>query len=154
MLELPHTLVGITIATKIPNPFISLPLALLSGLLVDMLPHCNPHLYTEMKRDGKVSKRSTLICCVDSGTALIFGLFFAFRFWPDLTRVIIILAGGFFAALPDLIEAPYFFLGMKNNLILKFINLQRKFQWNVSFVPGILIQVVLILACLLLLFKF
>jgi len=154
VLELPHTLVGITIATKIPNPFISLPLAFLSGFLLDMLPHWNPHLYTEMNHDGKVSRRSTLICFADSGIALIFGLYFALRFWPDWPRAAIILAGWFFAALPDLIEAPYFFLGIKNNLIFKFINLQRKFQWNVSFIPGILSQVVLILVCFLLLFKF
>lgn len=147
MLELPHTLVGITLATKIPNPLIALPLAFISGFLLDMLPHWNPHLYTEMTRDGKVSRRSTLICFADSGLALIFGLFFAFRFWPDWPRVVVILAGCFLAALPDLIEAPYFFLGIKNNVILKFIHFQRKLQWNVPFVPGVLSQVVLLGIC-------
>lgn len=144
MLELPHTIVGATIASKISNPAISLPLAFLSGFLVDLLPHWNPHLYTEMSRDGKVSRRSTLICLLDSSLALTLGLFFAFRFWPDYPRVIIILMGCFLAVLPDLIEAPYFFLGIKNKLLLRFIQFQRKLQWNVPLVPGILSQVTLL----------
>lgn len=153
MLELPHTIVGATLATKIGNPFLSLPLAFLSNFLIDLIPHWNPHLYTEMNHDGKVSRKSTLICIVDSTLALIIGLFLAFRFWPDFTKVVIILLGCFLAVLADILEAPYFFLGSKNKYLLKLISFQRKLQWNVSFIPGILSQVALILICSFLLFR-
>lgn len=151
MLELPHTIVGVTIATKISSPIISLPLAFLSAFLVDLLPHWNPHLYTEMQRDGKVSKHSFLICLLDSSFGLLLGLFFAFRFWPDIGRVTVVIAGWFFAALPDLLEAPYFFLGFKKDFLLRFIHLQRRFQWNVPIIPGIISQIILVGVCLFLL---
>lgn len=153
MLELPHTIVGATIATKIGNPLLSLPFAFLSNFLIDLLPHWNPHLYSEMNHDGKVSKKSTIICLIDSSLALVGGLFLAFRFWPNFAKVGIVLLGCFLAVLPDVLEAPYFFLGSKNKYILKLISFQRKLQWSISPTPGILTQVVLILACFLILFR-
>lgn len=153
MLELPHTIVGATIATKIGNPLLSLPFAFLSNFLIDLLPHWNPHLYSEMNHDGKVSKKSTIICLIDSSLALVVGLFLAFRFWPNFAKVGIALLGCFLAVLPDVLEAPYFFLGSKNKYILKLISFQRKLQWSISPTPGILTQVVLILACFLILFR-
>ncbi|MFZ5366271.1 MAG: hypothetical protein ACOZBZ_03165 [Patescibacteria group bacterium] len=153
MLELPHTIVGATIATKLGSPFLALPFAFISNFLVDLLPHWNPHLYTEMNHQGKVSKKTTLVCLVDSSTALAVGTLLALRFYPDIKRVIFILAGCFLAVLADVLEAPYFFLGVKNKYLLKFISFQRRLQWNVSPIPGILSQVVLILICFLLLFS-
>lgn len=153
MLELPHTIVGATIATKIGNPLLSLPFAFLSNFLIDLLPHWNPHLYSEMNHDGKVSKKSTIICLIDSSLALVVGLFLAFRFWPNFAKVGIVLLSCFLAVLADVLEAPYFFLGSKNKYILKLISFQRKLQWSISPMPGILTQVVLILACFLILFR-
>lgn len=154
MLELPHTIVGATIATKIGNPLLALPLALISNLLVDLLPHWNPHIYTEMNHDGKVSQKSKKIIIIDSSLALIVGVLLATRFYPDLVKMAIILAGCFLAVFFDVLEAPYFFLGSKNKYILKLISFQRRLQCNVSPIPGLLSQVVLILVCLLILFRF
>jgi hypothetical protein len=154
MLELPHTIVGATIATKLGNPFLSLPLAFISNFLLDLIPHWNPHLYTEMNHKGKLSQKSKIIVIVDSALGLLVGTLLALRFYPDLGKVALILAGCFLAVLADLLEAPYFFLGSKNKYILKLISIQRKLQWNASFVPGILSQAVLILVCLLILFRF
>lgn len=153
MLELPHTIVGATIATKLGNPFLALPFAFISNFLIDILPHWNPHIYQEMNHDGKVSQKSKKIIIVDSSLALIVGSLLAARFYPDLGKVTVVLAGCFLAVLADVLEAPYFFLGSKNKYILKLISFQRKFQWNVSFVPGILSQAALILACFFLLFS-
>lgn len=152
MLELPHTIVGVTIASKIGNPLLALPLAFLSNFLIDLIPHWNPHLYSEMNHDGKVSRKSTIICLVDSSLALAVGLFLVFRFWPNITKVVIVLLGCFLAVLADVLEAPYFFLGSKNKYILKLISFQRKFQWNVSFIPGVISQIILIGVCLFFLF--
>jgi len=147
MLELPHAVIGATIAAKVGNPFFALPLAFLAHFLLDILPHWNPHIFTEMQSTGKVSKKSVTIIVVDALLALIAGLFMAFQFWPDINRVIIILLGAFVGVLPDLIEAPYFFLHSKNEFLLKLIKFQGKFQWKTSPFVGILTQIIVLLLC-------
>lgn len=153
VLELPHAIVGATIATKIGNPLLALPLAFLSNFILDLLPHWNPHLYTELTKEGKVSPKTRRIVILDSSLALIIGSFLAFRFYPDIPRIIMVLLSSFLAVSTDLIEAPFFFLGSKNKLITGLIAFQRKLQWNVSFWPGILFQGALLLFCFLLIFS-
>lgn len=149
---LPHALAGAAIAVKVGNPFLVLPLAFLSHFILDIFPHWNPHLYTEKTRDGKVSKSSTTICFLDSGTALVVGSYIAFSFWPNLSMVALVFTTCFFAVSADLIEAPFFFLGWKNKYITKFILFQRKIQWNVSPIPGILSQATFVSLALYLIF--
>ncbi len=144
MLELPHTIIGALIATKINQPFLALPLAFLSNFILDILPHWNPHLNTELKQFGKVSKRTTIICFIDATASLLLGLYLAFRFWPDLDRVVIIILGCFFAVIADLIEAPYFFLGWRYSWLEKLIAFQKRIQFNVAIVPGLISQVILL----------
>lgn len=152
MLELPHAIVGATIATKTGNPLLALPLAFLSNFILDLLPHWNPHLYTELNRDGKVSSKSFRIVVLDSSLALIIGILLALRFYPNFYMIALVLLSCFFAVSADLIEAPYFFLGWRNKYIIKLINFQRKAQWNVSFWPGMLVQGGLLLFCFYLIF--
>jgi hypothetical protein len=147
MLELPHAIVGATIATKVSNPFLSLPLAFLSHFLLDILPHWNPHIFTEMQASGKISKKSVVIIFLDALMALLFGLFLAFRFWPKIDRVTIILLGSFLAVAPDLIEAPYFFLRAKNEFLLKLIKFQNKVQWKTRPLVGIISQIAVLFLC-------
>lgn len=45
MLTTPHTLVGSAIAVTIPNPFISIPLAVGSHFVMDQIPHWQETLY-------------------------------------------------------------------------------------------------------------
>jgi hypothetical protein len=152
VLELPHALVGATIAIKTGNPFLAFPLAFLSNFVLDLLPHWNPHLYTELKKDGRVSSKTTKIVAIDASLALVIGSFLAFRFYPEWQMIILILLSCLFAVSADLIEAPFFFLNSKNKYLVKLIDFQRKLQWNVSFWPGILAQGGLILFCLYLIF--
>ena len=79
MLSFPHILVGATIATAIPDPVISLPLALASHMLGDYFPHWNPHIHTEKKKYGHVTKQSLAIIITDSTLALFVGSVIAFR---------------------------------------------------------------------------
>lgn len=153
MLELPHVLVGATIATKISNPLVSLPLAFLSNFLLDLLPHWNPHLYTELQAKKQLSRRSYTIVFIDAGLALVSGLVLAFRFYPNWERVLVVLLGCFFASIADLAEAPYFFLHSRNKYLLKLLALQRKLQFNVPLIPGLLSQTVVMGVCLWLAFS-
>jgi len=141
VLETPHVIIGAAIATKIPNPLISLPLAFGSHFLLDKMPHWNPHLNTEIKKTGKVSKRSTEIIAIDVMVALISGFFIATQ-GTSLNHQVVILAAAFLSVAPDVVEGPYFFLGYKNKAIDKWMKFQKSIQFDVSPVPGLLTQVV------------
>ena len=149
MLELPHTLVGAAIATVIPDPRISLPLALLSHFITDYVPHWNPHLNTELKTKLEIYARSKIIVMADAGLALMFGTYIA----ATSGNFLIIMAACFLAVLPDVAEIPYYFLGLKNvSWIKKLIDYQRAHQWNVPAFWGILVQIIVSLGALYIIF--
>lgn len=153
MLELPHALVGAAIATAIPNPIISLPLSLASHFLTEYIPHWNPHLYTEVTTSGRVSRSSFFIILTDSSLALLSGSWIALGVWPDVGRTATILAACFLAVLPDVIEIPFFFLGLKPKWIEKIVYFQRGHQWNVQPIWGILFQLLVVTLSLILIFS-
>lgn len=145
MLEFPHVLVGAAIATAIPDPRISLPLALASHFITDYIPHWNPHLNTELKTAGKISTRSKIIVMADAGLALMAGTYIAAQS-GHFTTVIL---ACFLAVAPDVAEIPYYFLGLKNiSWIRKLIDYQRAHQWNVKPFWGLLSQLIVIVVAL------
>lgn len=152
VLELPHTIIGATIATKISNPMLSLPLAFLAHFITDFFPHWNSHIFTEVKKTGKVSNRSKALIVADTVLSLALGLFFALRFWPDLGRVVVILLACFIATVPDTIEAPFYFLKSRNGILVKYIKLHRKYQIHTSFAVGVTVQVIVTVVSLWIIF--
>ena len=148
MLELPHTVVGGLIASKIPNPLISLPLALLSHFLTDLIPHWDPSLYSDFQKTGHASRKTTIWIIVDAVLSLGFGFFIASRALPDWKQAIIIVLGCFFAVAPDVIEGFYYFLGWRAKFLKNLIEFQHRLQVNVPFLPGVFTQVIVILLSL------
>jgi len=148
MLELPHTLVGITLAVKLGNPLIALPLSLISHFVVDLIPHWNPSLYTEMKKYGQPTKKTTLIIIFDVLLSLSFGFWIASRFLPDYTKTVIILLAAFLAVFPDVIEGFYFYLGVKSKWLIRLVEFQHNHQGKAGFFLGSLTQLITILLAL------
>ncbi|HJX02116.1 MAG TPA: hypothetical protein VJ348_02935 [Candidatus Humimicrobiaceae bacterium] len=148
VLETPHVIVGAAIATKIGNPALSLPLALFSHFILEKVPHWNPHLGREKKKFGKVRGSTTVFVTIDSLMALSLGTFIASRTLPDTEKAVIILIACFLSILPDLVEAPYFFLNMKGKYIERWISLQKSLQENASPLPGVLTQLTIIAAAM------
>lgn len=146
MLETPHVAVGAAIATKIVNPFLAIPLAFGSHFLLERVPHWNPHLNTEIKKYGKVTRRSTQIIILDVILALMVGGFFAYRALPNTGHAVAILLASFAAVLPDVIEGPYFFLKMKSKFIDNWIKFQKSLQVDTDPIPGLATQLVTVLA--------
>ena len=144
MLETPHVFVGAAIATKIPDPLIAIPLAFLSHFVLEMVPHWNPHLNSETEKYGYPTKKSTLLVVADSSLALISGSLIAYSALPDTGRSLTVLFACLASILPDLIEAPYFFLRIRNKLIQKWIVFQKSIQNDTSIIPGLLTQVLTI----------
>ena len=148
VLETPHTLVGAAIASKIPNPYIALPLALISHLVLEKVPHWNPHLNTEKSKFGKVTPRSFKIIVIDASIALISGTLIASQKLPNYSSAAVVMAACFFSVLPDLVEAPYFFLNWDNKYTQKWIAFQKSIQSDAGVKLGLATQVVFSLAAL------
>jgi len=149
MLETPHVLVGAAIAVKVGHPLLAIPLAFTSHFLLEQIPHWNPHLKKETDRFGQPTPKSTAIVVIDSTLALISGSLIAFTRLPDIGFAVTVLLSSLAAVLPDLVEAPYFFLRVRHNrLINRWIKFQKNLQVNAAPLPGLATQLVVILATL------
>lgn len=148
MLETPHVFVGAAIATKIPNPWIAIPLAFASHFILEMVPHWNPHLSSETKKYGQPTRQSTAMVIFDSTTALMCGSAIAYNALPDKIHAATILFACLASIMPDLIEAPYFFLKVRHKLIEKWIKFQKSLQNDTSPIAGLLTQFLTILAAI------
>lgn len=146
MLETPHVVLGAAIATKIPNPFIAIPLAFVSHFVLDKVPHWNPHLYTETQKSGHPSKVSTAIAISDIGLSLIMGFWFAGRYLPDYQKSAIVLACCLASVAPDVVKYPYYYFKMRFKTLVAWVKFERSLQVDTSFYPGMLTQLLTILA--------
>jgi len=146
VLETPHVIVGAAIATRVVNPALALPLAFASHFVLEKVPHWNPHLNTETEKYGKPTKKSTNIVIADVAASLAAGFFIASRVLPDTGHFVTILAASFVAALPDIIEGPYFFLGVRSTIVKKWILFQKSIQADTTLVPGLLTQLATVIA--------
>jgi len=144
MLETPHVAVGAAIATKVINPFIAIPLALGSHFVLDKIPHWNPHFYTETQKNGRPNNKSTLFAITDVLIALVLGSVIAYSALPDINRALIILAASLASVLPDLSKAPFYFLKVKTGILKKWVDFERTLQVEISFVPGMLVQIAVV----------
>jgi hypothetical protein len=147
MLESPHAIVGAAIATKIPNPYISLPLAFASHFVLDRVPHWNPHLNTEVSKYGKVTTVSKAIVIADVVLALIAGFWMA-SLLPSQSQSTLVVMGAFAGVLPDVVEGPYFFLNIKTKAIRQWIKFQKSIQVDTSLIPGVLTQLITVIAAI------
>jgi len=139
MLETPHALVGMVIAATIPNPWVALPLAFLSHFGVDMLPHWN------WEPDAR--PLSLLGIVLDLILLEILVGYLAFQSPLKLNLA----AGAFLAILPDLVEAPYIFLGLNNRYLKKLMRFQKDIQNRAPILPGLVTQILLSAVCFLIL---
>ena len=145
MLETPHVALGAVIAKTIPNPFISIPLSFASHFILDMVPHWNPHLNTEIKKYGKLTKSTITIIAFDLVLAVAFTLFFATKALPDQNMAINILLCSFASILPDAVEAPYFLFGYKNKYLDIWMKFQKRIQVDANLFWGLLTQAIVII---------
>lgn len=144
MLELPHTIVGAAIAVKVGNPALALPLALASHFVLDLVPHWNPHIYTELKKNGRVSGKSKAIILTDGVVSVLLGLYIASAMSSTPNGFIIILASSLLAVIPDVVEIPFYFFGWHPKFIEQYVQFERKLQFNCSPAVGILSQLAIV----------
>jgi len=141
MLETPHVAVGAAIATAIPHPAVSIPLALVSHVLLDRIPHWNPHFYTETQKYGHPTPTSTAIAIIDSVLALGTGLYLASRFLPNYGQALTVVFSCFASVSSDQLKMPYFFFNQRKRFFKTWTEIERSWQVRASFLPGLLTQI-------------
>lgn len=148
MLETPHVALGAAIATKIPNPFISIPLAFASHFLLERVPHWNPHLNTEMKKYGHLTRSTTVLIAIDTVVSLAVGSYVAYKQLPDTMMFTNVMLCCFAAALPDIIEAPYFFFKAKHKFFTNWKKFKKAIQVDAPPFWGLATQATTLIATL------
>ncbi len=145
MLETPHIFVGAAIASKVPNPIAAISISFLSHFVLELVPHWNPHINTEMKAHGHITKQSMAIIIADAVLALVSGFIISLN-PPGNTNPYVILACCFASILPDLVEAPYFIFHYKHKILATWLKWQKALQNDASPLPGLLTQLATIMA--------
>lgn len=110
MLSIAHAPTGALIASKIPNPLISIPLVLAAHYFEDSIPHWDVGTGMGNKKDGKhKALLQELFIDLPSSFVIVF-LFFQYG---HATIVWQAWLGWFFALLPDFLDAPAWFFKVK-----------------------------------------
>lgn len=152
MLLTPHTFVGITIASSIPNPYIAVPLSFLMHFLGDKVPHWD--FFSNTKKEERTKGWRIFAVMADFGLGLTIGLTATFyALWarnnPPLALNIFLCSLA--SVLPDALEAPHIFFGANDRFSRTLLAVQHKMQFQAKLPWGIISQIVVISACLILL---
>lgn len=152
MLTTPHLLTGMAIYHLSPG-FLSLFLSFISHYILDFfLPHWNPHLYSEFRKNKKLSDSSKVIILVDSLLAFfLFSLTLKKNIFNFSSFLGYSLAG-FLAILPDAVEIPYYFFAKKPKKLLSYINFMHRYQAEAGIFWGLISQILVSLSALKVLF--
>lgn len=152
MLLTPHVFVGLTLASSIPNPFVSVPMAFVMHFLGDKVPHWDFFSNTKMEERLKGWRIFAVIGDIMLGLAVgLTATYFALWKLNDSKLALNFLLCSFASVLPDALEAPHLFFGFNDPFTRALLFVQHKMQFQAKLPWGIISQIVVILACLALL---
>jgi hypothetical protein len=149
MLLTPHTIVGIAIATNIPNPYIAVILSFLSHFLGDKVPHWD--FYSNTKKEERVVGWRPIAVMGDLAVGVAVGVAFTCYFYwvkNDPLLAATVFFSGIASVLPDALSSLSI-VGGKEGKFLKVLNsIQSKMQFQAPLPWGILTQIIVILLSL------
>lgn len=141
MLLTPHALTGASIAVLIPNPAISIPLAIGSHFILDMVPHWQETLYPY-----KPTQATWIRLFIDLALSTIL-VFWVAQLHPNINTTIWITT--FAANIPDLDSISSSFPEViKNKIFRAYWNWHNSIQRETSSLLGLIPQTVLSFICL------
>lgn len=129
-----HALIGASIAVKVTNPLLGIPIAILSHFVADLIPHWDAG--TNHK------KKSMMRLKLEATADVLLGFLLSYLiFWPfvDPQYLFIMIIA---AQLPDWLEAPYFMFGVKLPPFTWFRWAGSKLQTRMQLPWGLVTQVV------------
>lgn len=147
MLSIAHGPTGAFIASKIPNPLISIPLVLASHYFEDYIPHWDVGQgLSKGKKDKKIAFYQELFLDFPLSIAIVFIFFQYGRPFSPLPWL-----GWFVGLVPDFIEFPRNFLKWEPGFIKPLNHFHGKFHNSIpAKLPGILPQIAILIAIYLL----
>jgi len=150
MLLTPHTLVGIAIATAIPNPYIAVPVAFVFHFVGDLVPHWD---YCSTSNNGTADKKYPLKVMADLSLGIGIGLFFTFFFLWKMNNpgmALNVFLCGITSVIPDAITAPTIFDESTKGLSKWMYKVQCKIHFPAPLPWGLISQILVAGGCLLL----
>lgn len=152
MLLTPHTLVGVTVASAIPNPFIAIPVAFALHFLGDSVPHWD--FFSNTPKEDRLKGWRLPAVIIDFGVGLAVGLIFTLHaLWVrhDSSLALNIFLCSAASTLPDALEIPHIFMGANDPFTRFVLKIQHRMQFQAPLPWGLISQAVVILVCLVLL---
>lgn len=152
MLLTPHVLVGITIATAIPNPAVAVPLSFAMHFFGDLVPHWD--FFSHTTREQKLSGWRIPAVMADFGLGIAVGIFFTLQaLWVqhNSSLALNIFLCSLASVLPDALEAPHLYLGANDFFSRNLIAIQRRMQFQARLPWGVISQLLIASVCLVLL---
>lgn len=140
-----HAIIGTVIAAKIGNPALAIPLAIASHFVVDALPHWD----TSFNRRQKTKAEFFALTVGDFVLGLILSYLLIAVFFPG-TNLIYAFIMILVSQSPDWITAPYLFLGWNFAPFNLFYKMQKVFDVHMGLPWGIMSQVAIVLAVVIL----
>ncbi|OGH23167.1 MAG: hypothetical protein A3F31_04215 [Candidatus Levybacteria bacterium RIFCSPHIGHO2_12_FULL_38_12] len=134
-----HALIGAIIAAKIPNPYIAIPLAVISHVAADIFPHWDSGTNGESKTKQRLRIEATIDVLLGFLLSYI-GIFWLFPNTDPIYTFIIIIASQSL----DWITMPYYFFNIKYPVALWMYKMQKGFNSKLDKPWGIINQVLVI----------
>lgn len=130
-----HAVIGTIIAAKIGNPALAIPIALLSHIIADTIPHWD----TATNKNGKSFKRLFIDSSIDVTFGFILSYFLIILFFPKTNlsyAFLMIIASQFL----DWATAPYYFFKIK---AFKWVySFQKLFDKELDLPWGLVTQII------------
>jgi hypothetical protein len=120
LLSTAHVMTAAAIITVVPQPWVSLPLALASHFVLDSVPHWNWRPGGSIGR--VVSSLAETVVAAGLGWYLVVGA----------NDQLLMLTAVVLSVMPDVVQVPYYFLRLKPNWLCRFIAWEsgrQKWDW-------------------------
>ena len=138
-----HALIGASLAVKITNPLLGIPLAIGSHFVADLIPHWDAGTNHRQKSALRLKLEATLDVLL--GFALVFILFRT----QTLANPVYVFSMVIAAQLPDWLEAPSWMFGLKVPPFSWIDWLGHKLQSRMQLPWGLVTQIVIVGALIL-----
>lgn len=140
-----HAIIGTVIAAKVANPALAIPIAIASHFLADLFPHWDTGYHRDHKSKVKFFIESAIDVLASFGVSwLMISLLF-----PD-TNLFYAFFIVIMAQLPDWLTAPYLFFDMKFFPFNYFYKIQKYFDHRLGMPWGVINQVAILAAIIIL----
>jgi hypothetical protein len=149
MLLTPHTIVGIAIATNIPNPYLAVIFAFISHFLGDKVPHWD--FYSNTKKEERIIGWRPIAVMAELAVGVAVGVAFTcYYLWVknDPLLAVTVFFCGIASVLPDALSSLSLFGGKEGKFLKTLNKIQSKMQFQAPLPWGILTQVIVILISL------